>query len=46
LRSSRSALGVRKWLNRRDLVLVSRLFTSWNEIAGWLRQLDRLVVGI
>ena len=35
-------LGARKWLKRRDVMVVSRIFASWNQLDGWLRQVERL----
>ena len=35
-------LGARKWLKRRDVIMVSQNFASWNQIAGWLKHIDAL----
>ena len=32
----------RKMLTRRERMLVTQIFTSWNRIADWLRHLDGL----
>jgi hypothetical protein len=30
----------RNCLNRKDWEMVNRIFTSWNQLGGWLKQID------